>query len=162
MNNLSNGKVNLLSADENKSAGLIFIQKAKEYRTSKEYTPMCMGLIDNNTSCIFRVLRNNDTNLSFPDGLPKIVTERYKLAWSAYAIVPEKNAENDYNLSLYYNYQPWNKEKYTDGEKSLLMTNVSVFKFTENGGVIQLKLCAFEKIGASDKISSCKEKAIIR
>ncbi|SFV69777.1 FIG00469922: hypothetical protein [hydrothermal vent metagenome] len=160
MNNLSDGEVDLSS---NHPAGLIFTQKAKEYRASKPYSPMCMGLIDSNTSCIFRVVRNGDNNLSFPDALPKIVSERYKLAWSAYALVPEKNSENDYNLSLYYNYQPWNNENYEDnGTKKLLMNNVSVFKFTENGGVIQLKLCAFEKIGKDTKISSCKEKAIIR
>jgi len=160
MSNLTNGKITL--ADANHSAAVIFMQKANQYKTGEEYSPACMGLIDNNTSCIFRVSRNSDTNLSFPDALPKIVTERYKLAASAYALVPEKNEENDYNLTLYYNYQPWNGERYTDGEESLLMTNMSVFKFTENGGVIQLKLCATENIGQEYNISSCKEKAIIR
>jgi len=168
MTNLSHGKVDLNS----NPAGLIFMQESKEYKTGQPYTPMCMGLIDeNNTSCIFPVkIGNNDSNLTFTrdkdtnhsSPLPKIISERYKLAWSAYALVPEKNSEDDYNLSLYYNYQPWNNERYTDGNKSLLLTNVSVFKFTENGGVIQLKLCAFEKISQNSKISSCKEKAIIR
>lgn len=166
MNNLSNGAVDLTTA---KPAGLIFSQKANQYKTGTEYSPNCMGLIEtNNTSCIFRVSLNSDTNLSFENDLttggqlPKIVTERYKLAWSAYTLVPEKNANNDYNLMLYYNYQPWNGELYTAGSKSLLMTNVSVFKFTENGGVIQLKLCAKERISEQHTISSCKEKAIIR
>jgi len=43
-----------------------------------------------------------------------------------------------------------------------LPNNVSVFKFTENGGTIQFKLCATENIGADYNISTCKEKAIIR
>lgn len=159
MSNLTNGKVNLSTS---KPAGLIFSQKANHYITGDEYSPTCMGLIDNNTSCIFPVVRNGDNNLTFPNALPKIVTERYKLAASAYALVPEKNAENDYNLTLYSNYQPWHGERYTDGEESLLMTNMSVFKFTENGGVIQLKLCAKERISEQHTISSCKEKAIIR
>jgi len=85
------------------------------------------------------------------------------LAWSAYSLVPEDlDGDGLFNLFLYYNYQPWNGEKYTDGSRSLLITDVSVFKFTENGGVIQLKLCASENIGENFNISSCKEKAIIR
>ena len=158
--NLSHGQVGLTGTTQ--MPALIFNQKVGQYRTGRDYSPACMGLIDNNTSCIFRVQRNGDTNLTFPDALPKIVSERYKLAWSAYALVPEKNSENDYNLSLYYNYQPWENERYTQGTKKLLLTHVSVFKFTENGGVIQLKLCATENIGQEYNISTCKEKAIIR
>jgi len=168
MNNLSDGQVNLTSS---KPAGLLFTQKDNFYRDSLEYNPSCMGLIEaNNTSCIFRVSLNSDTNLSFENDintlaqLPKIVTERYKLAWSAYALVPELNAKGLHDLFLYYNYQPWNGEMYnsSNSEKSLLMKNVSVLKFTENGGVIQLKLCATENIGTDYNISSCKEKAIIK
>ncbi len=168
INNLSNGQVDLTGTKQ--MPAVLFNQKAGLYRAGSdhEYNPACMGLIDNNTSCIFRVSRNSDTNLSFEQDLntlsilPKIVSERYKLAWSAYALVPEKNSDNDYNLSLYYNYQPWQNERYTQGTKKLLLTHVSVFKFTENGGVIQLKLCATENIGQEYNISTCKEKAIIR
>jgi prepilin-type N-terminal cleavage/methylation domain-containing protein len=161
MSNLSNGKVQLTNANP---AAVIFVQKAKLYRAGLEYDPACMGLInENNTSCIFRVSATDDTNFAFLDAKPKIVTERYKLAWSAYSLVPEDlDGDGLFNLFLYYNYQPWNGEKYTDGSRSLLITDVSVFKFTENGGVIQLKLCASENIGENFNISSCKEKAIIR
>ncbi len=166
--NLSNNEIGLTGTAQ--MPAVIFNQKAGLYRegTTHTYTPACMGLIENNTSCIFRVSMNSDTNLSFEEDkntntvLPKIVSERYKLAWSAYALVPEKNSENDYNLSLYYNYQPWENEGYKEGTKKLLLTHVSVFKFTENGGVIQLKLCATENIGQEYNISTCKEKAIIR
>ena len=166
INNLSNGEVNLTGATGQKPA-VLFIQKAKEYRSGEKYTPRCMGLIDNNTSCIFRVSRNSDTNLSFPDVLPlgTIISERYKLAWSAYALVPEDlDGDGLFNLFLYYNYQPWEGELYTSvaNNRKLIMSNVSVFKFTENGGVIQLKLCASENIGQNFNVSSCKEKAIIR
>lgn len=164
MNNLSNGKVDITNA---KPAGLLFFQQDNEYRSGLGYSPLCMGLIDDtNTSCIFPIkIGSTDNNITFTrTNEPKIVTERYKLAWSAYALVPEKHIPNDglYDLNLYYNYQPWNSEKYSDGNKSLLMKNLSVFKFTENGGVIQLKLCATENIGADYNISSCKEKAIIK
>jgi len=160
MRNLSDGKVDLTSSHP---AALLFNQKFHEYRIDESYDPSCMGLIDpTQTACVFRVSLNSDDNLSFEDNKSKIVTERYKLAWSAFAIVPEENGPNDYNLSLYYNYQPWNHETYNDGEHRLLIPHVSVFKFTENGGVIQLKLCATENIGQDYNLSSCKEKAIIR
>jgi len=165
ISNLSNGEVRLDgSVASNNLPAVIFIQKSNTYISGEEYDPACMGLIDEtNTSCIFRVSINSDTNLSFPDDKPKIVTERYKLAWSAYALVPEDpDGDGLFDLFLYSNYQPWNSEKYTDGVKHLLMRDVSVFKFTENGGVIQLKLCASENIGQNFNISSCKEKAIIR
>lgn len=161
MENLSNHKVNLTTA---KPAALIFQQKANEYRTGQEYSPSCMGLIDpSNTECIFRVANSGDTNLTFVDAKPKIVTERYKLAWSAYTLVPEDlDGDGLYNLYLYYNYQPWNGETYNQGVKKLLTSNVSVFKFTENGGVIQFKLCASKKISATNRISTCKEKVLIQ
>jgi prepilin-type N-terminal cleavage/methylation domain-containing protein len=131
------------------------------------YDPACMGLVnENNRSCISRVSMRttaDNTHLTFPDAKQKKIYERYKLAWTAYALVPEdKDGDNLFDLNLYYNYQPWNGDKYTDGQHSLLINNVSVFKFTENGGVIQLKLCATENIGQDFNISSCKEKAIIR
>jgi len=166
ISNLSNGEVDLNGVAGQRPA-VIFIQKAKEYRTGKKYSPQCMGLIDTNTSCIFPVARNSDNNFSFSGGVPlgTLITERYKLAWSAYALVPEDlDGDGLFNLFLYYNYQPWEGELYTSvtSNRKLLMKNVSVFKFTENGGVIQLKLCASENIGQTFNISSCKEKAIIR
>jgi prepilin-type N-terminal cleavage/methylation domain-containing protein len=168
ISNLSNGEVDLNGVAGQRPA-VLFIQKAKQYRSGKNYTPRCMGLIDNNTSCIFPVARNSDNNFSFTPALPTgtIITERYKLAWSAYALVPEDEVPKGdglFNLYLYHNYQPWEGELYTSvvNNRKLLMSNVSVFKFTENGGVIQLKLCASENIGQNFNISSCKEKAIIR
>ena len=183
INNLSSGKVNLSNA---RPAAVIFSQQDNDYITGVDYDPSCMGLIEtNNTDCIFPVRRGtliatNDNNLTFTRNadannvnlLPKIITERYKLAWSAYALVPEDEApigDGLFNLYLYSNYQPWNNEtytQYTDTSKKikrkLLIPDISVFKFTENGGVIQLKLCATENIGKDFNISSCKEKAIIR
>jgi prepilin-type N-terminal cleavage/methylation domain-containing protein len=162
---------------KDKPAAIIFSEEDNEYLPNQTYSPMCMGIIDeSNTSCIFPVKigtpfgAGNDNNLTFTrEDEAKIITERYKLAWSAYAIVPEdKDGDSLFDLYLYYNYQPWNNEKYADDEgnplvqRSLLINNVSVFKFTENGGVIQLKLCATEKIGNDVNITSCKEKAIIR
>ena len=152
--NLSNNEVDL--SGSLKDPAVLFMN-------SKDYDVKCMGLInENNTSCIFAVKRNGENKLEFTSSIPKIVTERYKLTWSAYALVPEKQPNGLYDLNLYYNYQPWNNETYKDGKKKLLINNVSVFKFTENGGTIQFKLCATDNIGADYNISTCKEKAIIR
>jgi len=166
ISNLSNNKVNLTGGA--KFPAVLFTEKDNYYKGTEEYTPQCMGLIDENRSCIFRVQKSSSSedNLTFPspdNNKPKIITERYKLVWSAYALVPEIQANGLYNLYLYYNYQPWETENFKDnGSKSLLLTNMSVFKFTQNGGSIQFKLCATENIGADYNISTCKEKVIIR
>ncbi len=172
INNLSNGKVDLTS---NKPASVLFMQNDNYYTGSSEYSPLCMGLIPelatSSTDCIFPVWADSNTSLTFtrsqdPNSAtirPKIITERYKLAWSAYAIAPEADGKGLFNLVLYSNYQPWNGESYIDNNitKHTLMKNVSVFKFSENGGVIHFKLCATELLGDTN-ISTCKEKAIIR
>jgi len=175
IDNLSNGKVKMDGGGT--LPAVIF---SDEYYLGNAplgiiHDPACMGLIDEtNTTCISRVQRNNNTSFTFPDAKQKKITERYKLAWSAYALVPEEIIKDGkgtglFNLFLYSNYQPWNNENYEDdGDKNLLINNVSVFKFTENGGVIQIKLCASADIGERNAtnepvyISSCKEKAIIK
>ena len=162
ISNLSNGEANLTVAT--KLPAILFSQKDNYYRGTDEYSPKCMGLIDNNTTCIFRVDENSTNKLNFPDAKPKIITERYKLTWSAYALVPEKNPNGLYNLYLRYNYRPWNGEHFydTNTSKSLILTNMSVFKFTKNGGSIQFKICATEDIGQDYNISACKEKVVIK
>jgi len=163
--NLSNTQVDMNSNSLN-SAVVVFKQKDGYYTGISDYDPSCMGLIDPTiSSCIFPVQLSTNTQLNFiRTGESKIITERYKLAWSAYSIVPEDlDGDNLWNLYLYSNYQPWNGEDYkTNGTKKLLMTNVSVFKFTKNGGIIQFKICASESIGEMFPISTCKEKVVLR
>lgn len=170
MNNLSATKVDLTA---NKPAAVLFYQKNNYYRASTEYDFSCMGLLPSSlggtTDCIFPVAQNGSTGFNFvtttahPAIVPKIVTERYKLAWSAYALAPELNDKGQYDLILYSNYQPWNGENYIqDGRKSTLIKNISVFRFSESAGVIQFKLCALEPISKDLNISNCKEKAVIR
>jgi len=169
ISNLSNQKVDL-SGLKNPAIIFPYVDKPKKdnYKhnypyPSELYPPKCMGIIDVNTSCIFKVKINNGNTLNFIADKPKVIAERYKLVWSAYALVPIKKSNGLYDLYLYYNYQPWENENFKDnGSKSLLLTNMSVFKFTKNGGSIQFKLCATENIGADYNISTCKEKVIIR
>jgi prepilin-type N-terminal cleavage/methylation domain-containing protein len=158
--NLSHFQVGLTAASTQHPA-VVFQPRTGE---DDKVNGQCMGLVDNNTSCIYTVLENNATGFNFNDtAKAKIITERYQLAWSAYALVPVKQPNGLYNLNLHYNYQPWHGETYkNDSKVSTLITNISVFKFTQSGGIIQLKLCATENIGKDYNISTCKEKAIIR
>ncbi len=92
------------------------------------------------------------------------VYEYYKLAWSAYAIVMEDfNATAKMgNLYFYHNYQPWQGEQYNDNNdslhKSLIMKNVSTFRFTAIGSIIKIQVCT--KTNLVEEYSLCKEKTI--
>jgi len=102
------------------------------------------------------------------------IYEYYQLAWSAYAIVME-----DYNatgndtgtLKLYYNFQPW-KDKDGNGKgdqysgvnaspnvkSSIIMQNVSTFRFTAIGSIIKIQVCT--KSDLVEEYSLCKEKTV--
>ena len=101
------------------------------------------------------ILEINDTVV------PDEIFEQYNLSWSAYAIVPEGNNTNDFNLTLHYNYQPWEDENYTVGQSSLLAEHVSTFKFTKIGDTIRLKLCIHDNNQSGNfDFAFCKEKVI--
>ncbi len=100
------------------------------------------------------ILEINDTQV--PDEL----FEQYDLSWTAYAIVPEGNS-SDFNLTLYYNYQPWEDENYTDGNKTLLLQNVSTFKFMQIGDTVRIKLCVHDNNRSGNfDFAFCKEKVV--
>jgi prepilin-type N-terminal cleavage/methylation domain-containing protein len=84
--------------------------------------------------------------------------EQYYLAWSAYAIVPESNS-NDFNLTLRYDYRPWNGDKYSDAttKKQVLAEHVSTFRFIQTGHTIRVKLCIKDP---QTTYGFCKEKAV--
>lgn len=94
------------------------------------------------------------------------IYEHYFLAHTAYAIVPEGNLNSsppDFNLTLYYNYQPWLGEEYDDGgPSSPLAENVSLFRFRQDGNIIRLKLCLHDdnRTGIGSHIITCKERII--
>jgi len=90
------------------------------------------------------------------------VYEYYQLVWSAYAV-----KISDYNdtthsgtLMLYYDYQPWKGETYHDKDtkSSILMQNVSTFRFMSSGSVIKIQVCV--KTDLLEDYSLCKEKTI--
>ena len=82
------------------------------------------------------------------------ISERYKLAWTSYALVVENG-----DLMLYYDFAPTIGTD-TVGSSSLLLKNVTNFKFTGRGQTTRIKLCAEADIDTNETISSCKEKAV--
>jgi len=92
----------------------------------------------------------------------RTISEHYKLAWSSYAITAEADGKGNYNLFLKYNFQPWNGSNIKDAPKVLLLHNVSVFRFTGSPNAIRFKICQQEGIGGAFKVTTCKEKAVIR
>ena len=87
------------------------------------------------------------------------IYEYYQLAWTAYSVVHS----DDGDLTLHYDYQPWQGESYTDGKEALIMQNVSTFRFKAIGSVVKIQVCVKSDIinGNEDGgYSLCKEKTI--
>lgn len=85
------------------------------------------------------------------------VYEYYQLARSAYAV----HLDNNGNLILYHDYQPWSGETMTDGVPSLIMEDVSSFKFTSMGDILILQICVSDNnITGVGGYSICKEKVV--
>lgn len=102
--------------------------------------------------------------------LGKEISDRYQIAHSAYAIVPiidKTVTPNKTDLYLYYDYRPWNRERYSDRDtkKSLLVENVTLFRFRGfSASGMDLKLCVdagAQKHGVTDnKFVVCKTKVV--
>jgi len=91
------------------------------------------------------------------------IYERYKLAWSSYALVCE-NGSAQYpcgDLYLYYNFTP-DVGAPIGTTKSLLLEDVSNFRFKGSEGALRIKICREEQVGmdTSSTIHACKEKVI--
>lgn len=95
---------------------------------------------------------NNTNTFSGED-----VYEYYQLAWTAYAIGFKPNTRT---LMLWYDYQPWDGKKYTDGNSSIIMENVSSFKFKAVGSVMKIQVCVNSDLVKDENYSICKEKTV--
>lgn len=80
--------------------------------------------------------------------------EYYKLAWTAYAVVHSA----DGNLTLYYDYQPWNGQTYLNGKSALIMQDVDTFQFMAVGSLVKIQVCVNSDL--VEDYSLCKEKTI--
>jgi len=126
---------------------------------------------ENNVTCVANDCNTSRTTFYVPNGLANLngnangdVYEQYYLSHTAYTLDLTTNANGDgFDLTLYYNYQPWVNETYaTNGTPTLLAENVSTFRIKqEESGVIRIKLCMHDnnQSGSFD-FSACKEKVI--
>ena len=92
------------------------------------------------------------------------IYEQYKLAWTAYALSLEDfdgDGESD-ELVLYYDYRPWEGDRFTDANISnaLLIDNVTTTKLRAIGDMINIQVCISENNITGSEYSICKEKAI--
>ena len=72
-----------------------------------------------------------------------------------------ENSNNDGNLTLYYDYQPWFGESYTAGKSAVIMQNVDTFRFRAIGDLIKVQLCVRDSnISRDGGYSICKEKTV--
>jgi prepilin-type N-terminal cleavage/methylation domain-containing protein len=126
-----------------------------------EYNAHTIGY-DTDISGLVKVSGGSGENLTVASLAGKTIKEHYKLAWTSYAIVPSDNGDGTFDLTLRYNFQPWNGSHYGSASSVTLLRNVSVFKFTGSSNTIRFKICQQENIGETYKITTCKEKAVIR
>ena len=83
------------------------------------------------------------------------ISEHYKLAWTSYALVVDDAG----TLALHYDFTP-TRAIDVAGSNSILLRNVSTFKFKGDGRTIRFKICVDENIGEDFNITICKEKAV--
>jgi len=93
------------------------------------------------------------------------VTEHYKLAWSAYAVLPINCvATKGCDLVLRFNFRPWLGEDYNRDfvvkNQKLLATNVIRFKTYATENRVHIKLCIKEQFGVGKNTSICKERVV--
>ncbi len=84
------------------------------------------------------------------------ISERYKLAWTSYALKIDASGD----LNLYYNFSPTYNASTTGASKVVLLKNVTNFKYIREGDTIRFKICVKERVGDTEYIPSCKEKAV--
>jgi len=155
ISNLSGGAI----IDLNKTA--IFFPNNYNYRNIG-YSKTTGG-----TSGVAIVDNFNNSDLENPFFILKSdiyhVTEHYKLAWSAYAVVPTNCGTNGCDLVLRYNYRPWDGEQYNGNVRSgILATNVTVFKTFATQNRVHIKICVKENLNIGKTTSICKEKVVFK
>lgn len=154
ISSLTDGNLTLSGAST--AAGLIF-----KGRLSNSGDFGWNAVANTNGDHVILVTDRNETTFHIEETPPDEIYEQYYLAHSAYAIVPSDPNSTDFNLTLYYNYQPWLGQNYNSKTPSLLAEHVSLFRFKQDDTIIQLKLCLHD--GNSDvakRIVICKEKVV--
>lgn len=132
---------------------------------SGEYDAYSLGFggIGSSTAGVVNIDRYSGSTFQVPDLTGRTIADLYYLASSAYAIVPQNNGDGTFDLFLHRGYRPWQGESYTnDTNPSLLLENVTSFKFQGNDAVVRVKICQRSTINSSKHIHTCKEKVVLR
>ncbi len=107
-----------------------------------------------NEPTAFAIQAATGTSITLAANPSNRIVERYKLAWTSYALLVEGG-----DLFLYSDFAPTIGANIV-GIRYLLLKNVTNFKFENRGSTTRIKLCVKENIGDGFSIPSCKEKAI--
>ena len=130
------------------------------------------GWYDTNATKVFKIeqvitddLDNTRIKIKpITDSNETTVYEGFYFVNTAMAIVPVYDKKfNDYNLTFYQNYFPWKGQVFSDGNKSILATHVTNFRFKEQNGLLRLYLCIQDpdvKINNNEYLKICKEKVV--
>ena len=159
MNVLTRSDVNLTV---NREAALIF---------KRPWNMLDFGWRANNINqddiATLKVIRNTDDIFQISNELNPTteIYEQYYLASSAYALVPDNGVAanaRDFNLTLYYNYAPWLRQNYRNGNFSVLVEHVNLFHFRQDQTLLRFKLCIHDanQTGFGERIVVCKEKVV--
>jgi len=143
-------------ADKNRTAKSVF--------AIQDYVEHSDNSADLNISAVTE--NSNDTDTLYA---------RYFLTRSAYTLVPlEDNSTGkaDYNLTLYYNYQPWRKDWWNklnsnskEANHTMILNHVTQFRFKKdvNSPMIRIYICvqsSYLDINSTDRLEVCKEGSI--
>ncbi|MDR0467292.1 MAG: prepilin-type N-terminal cleavage/methylation domain-containing protein [Campylobacteraceae bacterium] len=159
---LSNNTVDLNSIGSGSPAALIFRQKPAGFDPVNGYG-WRNGVADPNY--LVQVRMRDSTTFDVVSKTPTSIFEHYYLAHTAYAISREATGNaDDFNLVLYYNYQPWSGGTWnsTTTSKAVLAEHVNLFRVNQVGNTVRIKLCLHdaEVSGAGRKLVACKEEVI--
>ncbi|WP_373003917.1 type II secretion system protein [Sulfurimonas sp.] len=117
--------------------------------------------IDSNGTSAFKPVNSAGVNNTFTN---VFAYEFYQLAWSAYAVGIDDwdAATKTGTLTLWYDYQPWKGERYTDAntKSSIIMENVSSFRFIARESLVKIQVCVKSSLIKDEEYSICKEKTI--
>ncbi|WP_294957179.1 type II secretion system protein [Sulfurovum sp.] len=109
------------------------------------------------STAAFGVASGTGENITLDSAIPSGTTiyERYKLAWSSYALEVDGNGD----LILHYNFTP-DIGSTINGNSSILLHHVTNFRFKGSEGSLRIKICKWERIAEDANITACKEKVI--
>ncbi len=138
------------------------------FKCSNNMEPKSYGFDGGTGSNVYRINKvPSHERLTFVNTAGKDICEQYYVVWSAYALVPEgvttfvQNGKtvSDFNLTLKYDYQPWEGETYKSKstKSEVLAEHVSTFRFIQTGHTVRFKLCMRDP---QTKYGFCKEKAV--